>query len=95
MAERPVRTACDVTCHKCASCALVYCRLVAWTVPALRCSWCDAMSVHAVMPCGWMQVLMDEGGEELLAYTPKNGDTCLFTAAKEGHVDVVKVRPSL
>ncbi len=46
------------------------------------------------MPCGWMQVLMDEGGEELLAYTPKNGDTCLFTAAKEGHVDVVKVRRS-
>jgi len=42
-----------------------------------------------------MQVLMREGGEELLAFTPKNGDTCLFTAAKEGHVDVVKVRPSL
>ena len=53
------------------------------------------MALQAVMPCVRMQVLMREGGEELLAFTPKNGDTCLFTAAKEGHVDVVKVRPSL
>jgi hypothetical protein len=42
-----------------------------------------------------MQVLMDEGGEELLAFTTStNGDTCLFSAAKEGHVDVVEVPPS-
>jgi hypothetical protein len=47
------------------------------------------------MQCGCMQVLMDEGGEELLAFTTStNGDTCLFSAAKEGHVDVVEVPPS-
>ena len=87
--------ACDVTCQKRASCALVYPQLVPCHVPAFRCSWCDAMWVHAVMRCGYMQVLMDEGGEELLSFTtPTNGDTCLFSAAKEGHVDVVQVPPS-
>ena len=38
------------------------------------------------------QLLVKEGGRELLLLTNKNGDSCLFIAAENGHITVVEVR---
>ena len=47
---------------------------------------------HDTRGAAWVQVLCKEGGMPLIMCVKKNGASCLFIAAQNGHAAVVEVR---